>query len=73
MEYKEGPLLRFMDHSGVGGEGGIFLGVLVRVRCPVLQTLTLLQSKKCLFSHPFSDWDIRFKTCYRRNKSSFLD
>ena len=37
------------------GPGGYSWEFLVGVCCPVLQILTLLQTKKCYFPHPFSD------------------
>ena len=35
--------------------GGYYWEFLVGVWCPVLRILTLLQTKKCHFPHPFSD------------------
>ena len=37
---------------------------LVGVCRPVLQILTLFQTKKCNFPHPFSDQALRQKYCY---------
>ena len=37
---------------------------LVGVCRPVLQILTLFQTKKCHFQHPFSDLAFRQKLCY---------
>ena len=36
-------------------KGGYSWEFLVRVCCPVLQILTLFQTKNCYFLHPFSD------------------
>ena len=38
-----------------GGGGGYSWEFLVGMCCPVLQILTLFQTKKCHFSRPFSD------------------
>ena len=35
--------------------GGVLLGILQGSCCLVLQILTLFQTKKCHFPHPFSD------------------
>ena len=43
----------FLGILGGGGEGGR----------PVLQILTLFQTKKCYFSHPFSDLAFK-KLCH---------
>ena len=43
---------------------GYFLKFMVGVRRPVLQILTLFQTKKCYFPHPFSDLAFRPKLCH---------
>ena len=55
---------------------GAFLGILGRGGRPILQILTLFQTKKCYFSHPFSDLAFK-KLCrhyldYSSNKKYFL-
>ena len=50
------------------GPGGYSWEFLVGVCCPVLQILTLLQTKKCYFPHPFSD-----QTYKMRRQEIFLD
>ena len=56
---------------GRGGGGGDFWEFLVEVYCLALQILTLFQTKKCHFSHPFSDLasyiHTRFQTSLRNS------
>ena len=59
------PLLVTITHlqlPPVGGE--YYWEFLVGVCRPVLQILTLLQTKKCNFPHPFSHLAFRQKLCY---------
>ena len=46
--------IQLHPREGEGG-GGVFLGILGGVCCPVLQILTPFQIKICHFLHPFSD------------------
>ena len=51
--------------------GGALLGILGGVCRPVLQILTLLQTKKCHFPHPVSDMEVLTKlniTCLRKTE-----
>ena len=48
----------------VGVRGGYSWDFLVEVCRPVLQILTLFQTKKCHFLHPFSDLACRQKLCH---------
>ena len=45
--------------------GGYYWEFLVGVWCPVLRILTLLQTKKCHFPHPFSDQISKIHTHFR--------
>ena len=45
--------------------GGYYWEFLVGVWCPVLRILTLLQTKKCHFPHPFSDQISKIHTNYQ--------
>ena len=47
-----------------GGGGGLLLGILGGGMLPVLQNLTLFQTVKFNFPHPFSDLALRQKLCY---------
>ena len=47
-----------------GGGGAYSWEFLVRVCRPVLQILTLFQTKKCNFPYPFSDLAFRQKLCH---------
>ena len=55
------PYIARMDHSRDGGYSWEFL---VGVCRPVLQILTLFQTKKSNFPDPFSDLAFRQKFCY---------
>ena len=59
-----------------GGGGGYSWEFLLGVCRSVLQILTLFQTKKCHFSHPFSDLaskiHIRFQTCRRSQNATCL-
>ena len=54
---------RYNQASGGGGQSCEFL-VGVRVCHPVLQILTLFQTKNCNFQYPFSDLSFRQKLCH---------
>ena len=60
------PLLLAITHLLLppGGGGKYYWEFLVGVCSPVLQILTLFQTKKCNFPHPFSDLAFRQKLCY---------
>ena len=45
--------------------GGYYSEFLLGVWCPVLRILTLLQTKKCHFPHPFSDQISKIHTHFR--------
>ena len=45
--------------------GGVLLTILVGVCRPVLQILTLFQTKKCNFPHPFSDQTSKIHTRFQ--------
>ena len=51
----------------IPGGGGVLLGILGGGWCPVLRILTLLQTKKCHFPHPFSDQISKIHTHFRPN------
>ena len=54
--------------SGVSvnpGGGGYFWELLVGVYSLVLQILTLFQTKKCTFPHPFSDQTFKIHICFQ--------
>ena len=53
----------FTSNGGAGGRDS--WEFLVGVCCPVLQILTLFQTKKCLFLHPFSDQTSKIHTCFQ--------
>ena len=63
-------------HSPGEGGGGYSWEFLLGVCRSVLQILTLFQTKKCHFSHPFSDLaskiHIRFQTCRRSQNATCL-
>ena len=48
----------------IPSRGGYFWKFMVGVCRPVLQILTLFQTKKCYFPHPFSDLAFRAKLCH---------
>ena len=56
--------IRLLPPLPRGGGGAYSWEFLVRVCRPVLQILTLFQTKKCNFPYPFSDLALRQKLCY---------
>ena len=61
--------IHFKNQLGVSairlGPGGYSWEFLVGVRRPVLQILTLFQTKKCYFPHPFSDLASKIHTRFQ--------
>ena len=55
---------RDKDMVNARGGGGYYWKFLVGVCRPVLQILTLFQTKKCHSPHPFSDQAFRQKLCH---------
>ena len=53
-----------MIHEKPYDLGGYSWEFLVGVCCPVLQILTLFQTKKCHFPHPFSDQTSKIHSCF---------
>ena len=53
-----------MISSAGGGRGVGTSWILGGVCYPIFRILTRFQSKKCHFSHPFSDLAFRQKLCY---------